>query len=151
LGLLSISVGTLTEGMTNTLCSEPLFFGPWDRSRCTLLLGIAALWALPRSARGSSYVSQDGNSKRSKDPASGSNPTREAQCPEKITPAREYPENVVFEWPPVIGPESGGSFWTHPWKSKMTINGHAVTIRRHLLSLIEFSVCRRQLALETAK
>jgi|SRR5208282_1032269 len=63
--------------------------------------------------------------------------------------SRVYPENVVFEWPPVIGPDSGGVSCAHPWKSKMTITGHAVTIRRPLLRLIEFSVCRRQVALES--
>jgi len=61
---------------------------------------------------------------------------RKAQRPENITPARVYPENVIFEWPAVSGPDSGGVSWTHPWKSKMTIIAHAVTIRRHILTLI---------------
>jgi len=61
---------------------------------------------------------------------------RKAQRPENVAPARVYPENVIFEWPAVSGPDSGGVSWTHPWKSKMTIIAHAVTIRRHTLTLM---------------
>ena len=60
---------------------------------------------------------------------------RKAQRPENITPARVYPESVMFEWPSVIGPDSGGVSWAHPWKSKMTITAHAVTIRRRIFTL----------------
>ena len=34
---------------------------PLHRAFCTLLIGIAALWAMPRSARAQLYVSQTGN------------------------------------------------------------------------------------------
>jgi hypothetical protein len=61
---------------------------------------------------------------------------RKAQRPENITPVCVYPENVTFEWPAVSGPDSGGVSWTHPWKSKMAIIAHAVTIKRHILTLM---------------
>jgi hypothetical protein len=49
---------------------------------------------------------------------------------------RVYPENVMFEWSPVIGPDSGGVSWAHPWQSRMTIIAHAARIRRHILTLM---------------